>query len=100
MNQEAVQQSYRGVRCLSCTQPIPLPSILIEMGSTLRGVSVRSDEHSARVFSLRCRFCEREKPYRMSDIMDFEGEPRRRASRSHVLDPGEGRTVRSRAASG
>jgi hypothetical protein len=101
MNQEAVQQSYRGVRCMSCRQPIPLPSILVEIDSRLRGVSAGSaDEHSARVFSLRCRACEREKPYRTSDIMDFEGEPRRRASRSHLLHPGEGRSVRARAANG
>jgi hypothetical protein len=101
MNQEAVQQSYRGVRCMSCRQPIPLPSILIEIDSKLRGLTEgRADEHSTRVFSLRCRACEREKPYRTSDIVDFEGEPRRRSQRSHLLHPGQGRTFRARAANG
>jgi hypothetical protein len=99
MNQEAVQQSYRGVRCMSCRQPIPLPNILIEMDSRLRGLSSeRADEHCARVFSLRCRACEREKPYRASDIEDFEGEPRVRVSRSEFL--GVASSLRARAANG
>jgi hypothetical protein len=99
MNLEAVQQSYRGVRCLSCRQPIPLPKILIEMDSRLRGLSTEHvDEHCARVFSLRCRACEREKPYRASDIMDFDGQPRVRASRS--LFVGQARALRARAANG
>jgi hypothetical protein len=101
MNQEAVQQSYRGVRCMSCRQPIPLPSILVEIDSRLRGLAEeRADEHSTRVFSLRCRACEREKPYRTSDILDFEGEPRGRNQRSQLLHPGQGRSVRARAANG
>jgi hypothetical protein len=99
MNQEAVQQSYRGVRCLSCRQPIPLPKILVDMDSRLRGLSTEhADEHCARVFSLRCRACEREKPYRASDIMDFDGEPRVRSSRSVLV--GEARSLRARAANG
>lgn len=98
---DVMQQSYRGVRCMSCRQPIPLPTILIELDSRLRGLRAEAaDEHSARVFSLRCRVCEREKPYRTSDIMDFEGAPRPRGSRSHLLHPGEGRSVRARAANG
>jgi len=88
MNVEAILQSYRGVRCLSCRQPIPLPAILIEMDSTLRSEQPHSvHEHPKRVFSLRCRACEREKPYRASDIMDFEGAPRTRVSRSDTTHP-------------
>jgi len=99
MSQQAVQQSYRGVRCLSCRQPIPLPSFLIETDSRIRGLSAhQADEHSTRVFSLRCRACEREKPYRVTDIMDFEGEPRVHLRRAHPLQ--EHRTARARAANG
>jgi hypothetical protein len=77
MNLETAQQSYRGVRCLSCRQPIPLPAILTHS----------AHEHPARVFSLRCRACEREKPYRTSEIMDFEGAPRTRVSGSRAPQP-------------
>lgn len=88
MDLETVQQSYRGVRCLSCRQPIPLPAILVAMDSTLSGKgSAAAHEHPTRVFSLRCRACEREKPYRASDIMDFEGAPRTRPSRSLTGHP-------------
>lgn len=99
MSQQAVQQSYRGVRCMSCRQPIPLPSFLIENDSRMRGLSNQpADEHSTRVFSLRCRACEREKPYRTSDITDFDGEPRIRLRRAHPLH--ENRSARARAANG
>jgi hypothetical protein len=98
---DVVEHSYRGVRCMSCRQPIPIPAILIELDSRLRGLRGGFvDEHAARVFSLRCRVCEREKPYRTSDIVEFEGEPRPRGSWSHLLHPGEGRSVRARAANG
>ena len=101
MSPDAVQQSYRGVRCMSCRQPIPLPTILIEIDSRLRGLTAgNAEEPATRAFSLRCRACEREKPYRMSEIVDFEGEPKTRASRSQLMHPAEGRTVRARAANG
>jgi len=77
MNVEAVRQSYRGVRCLSCRQPIPLPAILAHS----------AHEHPGRVFSLRCRACEREKPYRASEITEFEGAPRTRVSGSRAAQP-------------
>ena len=101
MNQEAVLRSYRGVCCMSCRQPIPLPPFLIDVDARFRGLGGQyPDEHSVRVFSLRCRACEREKPYRTSDILDFEGAPRTRASRSHLLHPGRDRATRARAANG
>ncbi len=102
MNQEAIQQSYRGVRCLSCRQPIPLPTILIEMDSRLRNLSLETaHEELTRVFSLRCRACEREKPYRTSDIVDFEGEPRTRNHRSQLIQTSASQfRVRVRAANG
>ena len=85
MTVEAFPQSYRGVRCLSCRQPIPLPAILFRMGSKLVGSGPDSAlEHPIKVFSLRCRACEREKPHRTTDVTNFEGAPRARNSRSHV----------------
>ncbi len=85
MSGDIVQTSYRGVRCLSCRQAIPLPAILNKMDATLRSKEPGLvHDHPTRVFSLRCRACEREKPYRASDIMDFDGAPRTRVSRSHA----------------
>jgi hypothetical protein len=86
MNQEATLQSYRGVRCLSCRQPIPLPAFLLKTDWTLQEKEEGMDqERLTRVFSLRCRSCEREKPYRAVDIVDFEGAPRTRVSRTRLI---------------
>jgi hypothetical protein len=88
MTVEAAPQSYRGVHCLSCRQPIPLPAILFRMDSAVLGNTLDlAPAHRTRVFSLRCRACEREKPYRATDIMVFEGAPRLRVSRSHLGRP-------------
>jgi hypothetical protein len=85
MNQELIPQSYRGVLCKSCRQPIPLPAILIKMESAVGSQeSGSTHEHHSRVFSLRCRACEREKPYRASEVADFQGVPRARVSRARL----------------
>jgi hypothetical protein len=93
MNQEKAKQTYRGVRCLSCRQPIPLPGILRKLGCDLDEKDPGAvPEHAALVFSLRCRACEREKPYRTTDILDFEGEPRNRNFRPRVIQRQEHRS--------
>lgn len=77
------KQSYLGVRCLSCRQPIPVPAILASGAAAAEQEdSFLSTEQHDRVFSLRCRSCEREKPYRASDVVEFEGEPLPRVSRA------------------
>ena len=74
---QATKESYRGVVCGTCRQPIPLPALLQD-----RDFSDDS-ESAPRVFSLRCRACEKEKPYSASNVVEFEGTPRGR-NRSHV----------------
>ncbi len=77
---ESPAQFYRGVRCMTCTQPIPLPAILahVDFDAEEKGPElVRS-----RVFSLRCRSCEKEKLYHARQIEAFEGAPRPRVSRA------------------
>jgi len=83
MMTQANKQSYLGVRCLSCRQPIPVPSILAVSTSATEQENpfLSTDQQHDRVFSLRCRSCEREKPYRASDVAEFEGTPVVRTSR-------------------
>lgn len=70
MNQDVLpKQSYRGVLCMSCRQPIPLPAIVISLSGLPH-----------RAFTLRCRACCRERPYRIADVVEFEGTPRSRIS--------------------
>jgi hypothetical protein len=74
---DVTKQSYRGVLCMSCRQPIPLPAIVIRMEVMPQSPdSEQPIEAEHRVFSLRCRSCGREKPYRSSDIVELEGLPR------------------------
>src|SRR5271156_4256371 len=102
MTQQIQEQSYRGVRCQSCTQPIPLPAILAGMDSALKTNELNEHrDYPTSVFSLRCRACYREKPYRASEIMDFEGTPRPNASHSRVAHSfGRHAGGRARAANG
>lgn len=86
MMQDTIKQSYRGVLCLSCRQPIPLPAIVLRMESATQGEESGSlQELQTRVFSLRCRSCDREKPYRATDVVDFEGAPKPRLSRTRTV---------------
>ena len=98
MMTQADKQSYLGVRCLSCRQPIPVPPILVgRVSAAEREDSLLYTEQHDRVFSLRCRFCEREKPYRASDVVEFEGVPVVRMSRvrSHGNSGRQGGLARS-----
>ena len=75
-----LKQSYRGVLCVSCKQAIPVPAIVTSMEA-----EAGDAEHSVRVFNLRCRACEKEHPYRSTDIIEFDGAPRVRARLSSVV---------------
>ena len=84
MNQELTQK-YRGVICQCCRQPIPLPSIVQRLeDSCEQEASEISFAKGARVFSLRCRSCEREMPYQTGEIVEFTGTPKPRLFRSRA----------------
>ena len=86
MNQELIQK-YRGVFCQCCRQPIPLPAIILHLENSRMQGSGAATETGARVFALRCRSCEREMPYRTTEIVDIHGAPKPRASRLKRRDP-------------
>ena len=78
MNQQLEKQSYAGVVCRSCRQAIPLPAIVISMASEIEKDPSGRENPQGCVFTLRCRACDKELPYRVVDIVDFEGTPRPR----------------------
>jgi hypothetical protein len=81
MTSEKLQ--YRGVFCFSCRQPIPLPAIVLHIESAGKNLDTsHTDEPKGRVFSLRCRACDKEMPYRTIDIVEIEGTPKPRLSRA------------------
>lgn len=87
MIQEAKQQ-YRGVLCIHCRQPIPLPAKISRMsaGPMEENANIEPDP-GPRVFTLRCRVCQEEGLYTESKFVDCEGTPRTRVSRSQKASP-------------
>jgi hypothetical protein len=73
------KQSYRGVLCICCTQPIPVPAFVV-----IAKPESNEEQQRVRVFSVRCRVCEKERPYRSTDIVEFEGTPRPRSHAHHA----------------
>jgi hypothetical protein len=80
----AEAQKYRGVACVSCRQPIPLPSKAAQRDAKFR--EQESPDAVVPMFTLRCNACEREGLYAPLEVIDFEGVPKgrrvRRASAS------------------
>jgi hypothetical protein len=76
MTQDVAKPSYRGVLCMSCRQPIPLPAIVLSLVPPRGSEESTWTEHTERAFTLRCRACGRERPYRSVDVIELEGVPR------------------------
>lgn len=77
MIQEVKSRTYRAVVCKHCREPIPVPAIVIRIES-LSQERQEAEGQSERVFTLRCRACVGEHPYRSSEIVEVEGEPKGR----------------------
>jgi hypothetical protein len=74
MMQHTEQRSYRGVKCLHCTQPIAIPSIVASIEVEFRaGVADSQRHHQCQAFNLRCLSCGKERPYRIGEILEFKG---------------------------
>lgn len=76
MIQEASASRYKAVLCQRCREPIPVPAIVFSMAESAE---------QEKVFTLRCRACEAEKPYRSSQMVEVEGLPRSRRPFSATL---------------
>ena len=77
-------ECYRGVLCRCCNQPIELPAIISRLEEESQNEPNEAIENrSGRVFTLRCGICEKEYPYTESAIIEVEGTPRPRLTRSN-----------------
>ena len=74
MTIETENPTFRGVVCLHCKAPIPVPAIVKSMQESTREEAEPTSRKS-QVFNLRCPSCHKEKPYRTREIVDFEGTP-------------------------
>jgi hypothetical protein len=81
MTQEQIQQSYRGVVCLHCRNPIPISPLVARTESELSANDAAPQrDRKCQVFHLRCVACGKEKPYKIDEIREFEGTPITEAS--------------------
>ena len=74
MTIEEERLSFRGVLCLHCKAPIPVPAIVSKLQAA-ESSGLEISPAKSQVFTLRCPACLKEKPYRTSEIMTFEGAP-------------------------
>jgi hypothetical protein len=87
MIQEA-KQYYRGVLCLHCRQPIPLPAAVARREADRKATpAVPEGDISPRVFTLRCRACQGEGLYTEAKFIDCEGTPRVRHTQPRKASP-------------
>ena len=73
MTIETERPTFRGVVCLHCKAPVPVPAIVGTLEDASDGTE--SFQRKSQVFNLRCPSCHKEKPYRTKEIVDFEGIP-------------------------
>jgi len=77
MTLETERQHFRGVVCLHCKAPIPVPAVVgTREYAAHEEEQAGSPQANSRVFTLRCSSCHKEKPYRTHEIVDFEGSPK------------------------
>jgi hypothetical protein len=70
MTSNTTSPTFRGVECLHCKAPIPVPAIVSNVQTA--NDSMEASQGRAQVFNLRCPYCHKEKPYRTREIVDFE----------------------------
>lgn len=73
MTLEMEHQTFRGVVCLNCKAPIPVPAIVGEF--SVVPVEGKLERGRSSVFNVRCACCHKERPYRTSEILSFDGLP-------------------------
>jgi hypothetical protein len=73
MTIETERPTFRGVVCLHCKAHIPVPAIVESRQAWSNGTD--ASQRNSQVFNIRCPECHKEKPYRTSEIVDFEGTP-------------------------
>jgi hypothetical protein len=74
MSADTREQTFRGVVCLHCKSPIPVPAVVGHTGDDSYD-GTEFPQRNSQVFNLRCPICHKEKPYWTQEIVNFDGTP-------------------------
>ena len=73
-------KSYRAVLCVRCNEPIPISAKVASLQDEIE----HQETNAPHAFVARCKLCEYERVYAITDIRRLDGEPRRRMSRTRA----------------
>ena len=75
-----LMKRYVGVFCHWCREVIPVSAKV----ATLHDEVEDREANVPHTFAARCKLCEYESVYALSDVQTFDGEPRKRTSRARA----------------
>ena len=73
-------KNYPGVLCHRCNAPIPVSQRIVN----LREDTEEGGANSTHSFVARCKLCESESVYAVTDVQTIDGEPRRRGAKARA----------------
>jgi hypothetical protein len=71
-------EKYHGVRCHFCGETIPVPARVANKQASLKlDSAANSDQQNFPSLNLRCRVCQKENFYKITDVVEVEDIPDR-----------------------